>query len=178
MKKIIKLTENDLVRLVKRVISEQENTGAYSWSSGGNQTTSNVVSTVSSGVNVTKPSFEKEHNIKKTTLTPQGCAQVRYYLDDFGHSVNPGDCFKKNINNEKLNGNNYYPEYKNFSSDVFFDAEPERRYHFFCDKSKSPLKTHLIEEVKKGPGYGKPKKWMYNPISNNDLEIALKKYAC
>ena len=43
MKKIIKLTENDLVRLVKRVISEQENSGAYSWSSGGKPTTSNVI---------------------------------------------------------------------------------------------------------------------------------------
>jgi hypothetical protein len=55
MKKIIRLTENDLTRIVKRVMMEQGSLGAFSGSTvGGGSTKVDVGTTLSNGMEVIK----------------------------------------------------------------------------------------------------------------------------
>ena len=70
MKKVIRLTESDLTRIVKRVLIEQE-------SSLGVQD-----NTRAKGITAIRDiEGEKKIDNMAQNLTPQGCAQVNYYLE-------------------------------------------------------------------------------------------------
>jgi len=82
MKKIVRLTESDLVKIVKRVLNEQV-----------------PLSNVRDNTNVvlpriTSPSENVKYYKESIELTRQGCTQTDYELDDF--DIEKGDCFVKN----------------------------------------------------------------------------------
>ena len=82
MKKVIRLTESDLVKIVKRVLNEQV-----------------PLSNVRDNTNVVlprikSPSENAKYYKESIELTRQGCTQTDYELDDF--DIEKGDCFVKN----------------------------------------------------------------------------------
>ena len=122
MKKVIKLSESDLMRIVKKVLIEQG-------SSFGVQDNKRVKSDLSQN------------------LTPQGCAQVDY-LSDYVDKIEKGKCFTKNTKPlhqlkprrgvANLHGE-YWNEIKNSIPNVFLNLGEFRNMIFYCDKNKSPM---------------------------------------
>ena len=162
MKKVIRLSESDLRRIVKKVLIEQG-------SSFGVQDNKRVKSDLSQN------------------LTPQGCAQVNY-LSDYVDKIEKGKCFTKNTKPlhqlkprrgvANLHGE-YWNEIKNSIPNVFLNLGEFRNMIFYCDKNKSPMedKSNIIifsaEHVGKNNYRGE-----FTPRYSKPLEIALQKHFC
>jgi len=174
MKKTIRLTESDLISLIKRVLKEQD-------SSLGTSDNTSVKSP-----NIVQPKFMEKAYEDSTNLTPQGCSKVRYELNRA--QVQSGECFIKNTMKisdlrKNLNLNGVLPFYgDNIDQtipDAYFKYSDRKIIIFYCDKNNSPidektninvlLKTYINKryEIK-----------MYAEEDQPKLEMALQKQFC
>ena len=191
MGKVIRLTESDLTRIVKRVLIEQE-------SSLGVQD-----NTRAKGITAIRDiEGEKKIDNMAQNLTPQGCAQVNYYLDNYGNWSNgetfikKGTCFTKNtkpiseLKPEKEVTNLYKGKYWDHHGNPVPDTSVPDTYHikntydtmlFYCDKNKFPIedKSNIVWFTTVHIG-GKPPLYeaRFYPESSETLEIALRNHFC
>ena len=158
MKKVIRLTESDLVKIVKRVLNEQV-----------------PMSNVRDNTNVVphrikSPSETAKYYKESTELTRQGCTQTDYELEDF--EIEKGECFSKNNksleflvkkksgnNNIRLDrrdgfswdtfldnsdGFNYDKVLQSIPDAVLLDDNRNRGLYYFCDKNPMDRKSNFI----------------------------------
>ena len=145
MKKVIRLTESDLVKIVKRVLNEQV-----------------PMSNVRDNTNVVPPRIKSPSETAKyykesTELTRQGCTQTDYELDNF--EIEKGECFSKNnkslkflidkktegvlirYRGEELNNDKIL---QSIPDAVLLDDNEKKGLYYFCDKNPMDRESNFI----------------------------------
>ena len=185
MRKVVRLTERDLQRIVKRVLIEQE-------SHFGVQDNTRV-----NGITAIRDiEGEKKIDDMAQNLTPQGCSPVNYYFEfgidpAFGGSyIKKGTCFTKNTKpiselKPKHRVTNLYGDYwggiKNSVPDTYHTMNDYSTMLFYCDKNKSPIKNKSNIVMFSARNRGSKPVVYHGVLSANTsptLEIALQKHFC
>ena len=146
MKKVIRLTESDLVKIVKRVLNEQVPLSNV-------RDNTNVVPP-----RITSPSENAKYYKESTELTRQGCTQTDYELDDF--EIEKGDCFSKNnkslkfLIDKKTDGINIRFRGEELNNDKILQSIPDAvllddnwpysGLYYFCDKNPIDRESNFI----------------------------------
>jgi hypothetical protein len=195
MKKVIRLTERDLQRIVKRVLIEQE-------SHFGVQDNTRV-----NGITAIRDiEGEKKIDDMAQNLTPQGCSPVNHYFEFgidpvFGGSyIKEGTCFTKNTKplselkpKTKINFPSFAEEsnfkgekwnrVKNSVPDTYHTIDSKTNMLFYCDKNKSPIdnKSNIVffsAKYTKHSNSQRRYRWELSGHNSKNLEIALQKHFC
>jgi hypothetical protein len=190
MKKVLRLTESELVRLVKRVLMEQE----FSFGAQDNTSVRNIRNIEN----------EKKVDDLSQNLTPQGCTQVDNHFEMYDNTfvfdelyIKERTCFTKNTKplselkpKTKINFPSFDEEtnfkgekwdrVKNSIPDTFFTIDSYNNMLFYCDKNKSPIdnKSNIVFFSAKYAGSRGRYRWGLSGQNSKNLEIALQKHFC
>jgi hypothetical protein len=181
MKKVVRLTESDLVNIIKTVIKEQR----------------------ISDLPQNQKSATPKPNLG-STLSPQGCTQVDSHFEMYDNTfvfdelyIKKGTCFTKNTKplselkpKTKINFPSFDEEtnfkgenwdrVKNSVPDTFFTIDSYNNMLFYCDKNESPIddKSNIVFFSAKYSGSRGRYRWKLYGEKSKSLEIALQKHFC
>ena len=144
MRKVVRITESDLVRIVTRVLNEQVS-----------------LSNVPDNTNVVlprlkTPSENSKYYKESTELTRQGCTQTNYEFDVNFPDIDKGECFIKNNQSLKsLIDKKAYGMYNIRVDEKVLQSIPDAVYqgnkgvlYYFCDKNPVDKKSNFLHLLK------------------------------